>query len=32
MQIAQDLSGFSLGEADILRRAMGRRRRKKWRV
>ena len=23
MQIAQDLSGFSLGEADILRRAMG---------
>ena len=30
MQIAQELSGFTLGQADILRRAMGKRRKKKW--
>ena len=27
MQIAQELSGFSAGEADILRRAMGKKKR-----
>ena len=30
MQIAQTLSGYSLGEADILRRAMGKKTLKKW--
>ena len=30
MQIAQTLSGYSLGEADLLRRAMGKRLRPKW--
>jgi DNA polymerase-3 subunit alpha len=28
MQIAQELSGFSLGQADILRRAMGKKKKK----
>ncbi|GIS52226.1 MAG: hypothetical protein Ct9H90mP27_7170 [Gammaproteobacteria bacterium] len=30
MQIAQELAGFSLGQADFLRRAMGRKNLKKW--
>ena len=30
MQIAQVLAGFSLGQADLLRRAMGKKRPKKW--
>ena len=32
MQIAQTLSGYSLGEADLLRRAMGKKRKKKWQL
>ena len=31
MQAANKLAGYSLGEADLLRRAMGRKSRKKWR-
>ena len=30
MQIAQTLAGFTAGEADILRRAMGKRRKQNW--
>ncbi len=30
MQIAQVLAGYSLGEADLLRRAMGKKTRRKW--
>ena len=31
MQIANRLAGYSLGEADILRRAMGKKNAKRWR-
>ncbi len=31
MRIAQVLARFSLGEADLLRRAMGKKDRKRWR-
>ena len=30
MQIAQTLAGFTAGEADILRRAMGKKRKLSW--
>lgn len=30
MQIAQILSGYSLGEADLLRRAMGKKKKRRW--
>ena len=30
MKIAQDLAGYSLGDADLLRRAMGKRKYLKW--
>ena len=30
MEAARVLAGFSLGQADILRRAMGKKKRRKW--
>ncbi|GIS48898.1 MAG: hypothetical protein Ct9H90mP22_4860 [Gammaproteobacteria bacterium] len=30
MKIAQDLAGYSLGDADLLRRAMGKRKYQRW--